>query len=172
MLRASVRLSSGSPRGPASVALALPASPCPLPNTPTEPARRGLEAGLAAGLDVHEKVPVVPVRGPAEPGAVAPPSASPLRYLQIHNSSSDLLGKHQPSPVAASGVECSSLGRGFSTFLGAEVDIPPLPSLWGLGQEHGGSCGGSSGFGERAALWFRISPAPTIRAALTSCDIK
>uniref|UniRef100_A0A8C0FPV3 Arachidonate--CoA ligase n=1 Tax=Bubo bubo TaxID=30461 RepID=A0A8C0FPV3_BUBBB len=53
--------------------------------------------------------------GPVEPRAVAPPNTSPLCYLQTYNSSS---------------------------YFRVEVDIPPLPTLWVLGQEHGGGCRG------------------------------
>lgn len=137
VVMASVRLSLGSQCAPGWVALALPAS-CSS-NTLTAPMHRGLESGLCLHLSLvlvwmsFRRCPWCQSWGPEEPRAVALPSMSPLCYLQIYNSSSNLLGKWQPSPVATSWVKRSFLGRWFSMLLGSQGGRPTSPVPLGGG---------------------------------------
>lgn len=96
---------------------------------------------------------MVPALGICGSQSSCSPSTSPLCYLWIHNSSSNPLGKHQPSPVW---VEMSTV-----------LHVTGV-SRWMSHLSHPfGCCRWNMASVEHPAFWFGVSPSPALRLVLS-----
>lgn len=148
MVRALVRLSSGI-TARSRFGHSRPAClPLPAPKPPTEPTRWGLASGLCLSLSLMlVQMSSRSARG-ASPGDLWNPeqslpaacSRSVTRRFIIPPQIS--LGNINHLLRQRAGSSAAVWAGGSPCYWGAEVDVPPLPSLWVLGQEPSGTCRG------------------------------